>query len=242
MKRAIVFGATGGIGSEICNELAEAGWSVYVHYRHQDKLAQAICSELMAKYPMQDFIPIKLDFDVDDSELEKFVANLLPVNAVIFSQGITKYGFLGEQKLDDISNILNINLTVPIKLTKIFEKKLITQEFSRIIYLGSVYGEQGSPLEAVYSATKAGLSRFCQAYAREVASTNLTVNVIAPGAVDTKMNAIFSAETLQDLKSEIPTGRLATGKDIAFWVKNILQPESRYFTGQTIYVDGGWLI
>lgn len=147
-----------------------------------------------------------------------------------------------KQKIADIEKVIQVNLTVPIELTKLLEPILIKQEYSRIVYLGSVYGGQGSALESVYSATKAGLSRFSQAYAREVASTNLTVNVVAPGAVNTPMNAMFSKETMQEVESEIPAGRLAQGKDISYWVKCLLDKNSSYCTGQTIYISGGWLL
>lgn len=242
MKRAIVFGATGGIGNSICDELAQAGWSLYLHCCQNWNAAVKNSQTLMEKYPKQDFMPIKLDFNASDDQFEKFVAGLLPVNAVVFAQGITKYSFLNEQSLTNINQIINVNLTVPIKLTRLFEKILIKQSFSRIVYLGSVYGGQGSALESVYSASKAGLSRFSQAYAREVASANLTVNVIAPGAVDTPMNAMFSKQTRQEVAAEIPIGRWAKGTDISFWVKTLLDERSSYCTGQTIYVSGGWLL
>ena len=192
MKRAIVFGATGGIGQAICRDLAEDGWSLYLHYNSKKEAAEELGQKLFTKYPDQDFMPIKLDFEVDDAQLSEFVQNLLPVNAAVFAQGVTNYGFLGDEDLDNITRLIKINLTVPIKLTKLLEPQLMKQGFSRIVYLGSVYGGYGSALESVYSATKGGLSRFAQAYAREVASNNLTVNVIAPGAVKTNMNSIFS--------------------------------------------------
>lgn len=242
MKRVIVFGASGGIGQEICRSLAADGWSIYVHYRKNVEVAQKLATELLEKYPKQDFFTTKLDFAASDQQLEDFVQSLFPVNAVVFAQGITKYGFLSEQSLTDIDRVMKINLTVPIKLTKLLEPMLVKHEMSRIVYLGSVYGGQGSALETIYSATKAGLSRFSQAYAREVASTGLTVNTIAPGAVATEMNKIFSKQTLDEVREEIPLGRLAHGEDVAYWVKTLLQSESKYCTGQTIYVSGGWLI
>ncbi|RVU69929.1 MULTISPECIES: elongation factor P 5-aminopentanone reductase [Lactobacillus] len=242
MRRAIVFGATGGIGQSICHSLAAAGWSFYVHCNQNWDAACQLSQELMQEFPQQDFMPIKLDFLAKDDELKQFTQHLLPINAVVFAQGITNYSFLGEQKLSEIERIIQVNLTVPIKLTKLLEAQLIKQDFSRIVYLGSVYGGQGSALESVYSATKAGLTRFSQAYAREVASAGLTVNVVAPGAVDTPMNAMFSPETMQEVKAEIPAGRLAQGEDIAFWVKTLLDERSSYCTGQTIYVTGGWLL
>ena len=242
MKRAIVFGATGGIGQEICRDLAAEGWSLYLHYNSHEQTALDLGKELFAKYPSQDFLPIKLDFVSSDAELADFVKKLLPVNAAVFAQGITKYGFLGDETLDNITKLINVNLTVPIKLTKLLESQLMRQDYSRIVYLGSVYGGAGSALEAVYSATKGGLTRFAQAYARDVASNNLTVNVIAPGAVKTNMNAIFSEDTIQEVQDEIPMGRWAKANDISYWVTTLLNKRSGYLTGQTIYVTGGWLL
>ena len=242
MKRAIVFGATGGIGQAICRDLAEDGWSLYLHYNSKKEAAEELGQKLFTKYPDQDFMPIKLDFEVDDAQLSEFVQNLLPVNAAVFAQGVTNYGFLGDEDLDNITRLIKINLTVPIKLTKLLEPQLMKQGFSRIVYLGSVYGGYGSALESVYSATKGGLSRFAQAYAREVASNNLTVNVIAPGAVKTNMNSIFSEDTIEEVQEEIPVGRWADGKDISYWIKVLLNERSSYITGQTIYVTGGWLL
>lgn len=242
MKRAIVFGATGGIGQSICYELASNGWSLYLHCNQKFEEAKAMAAKFFKKYPDQDFIPLKLSFLSNDEQITAMINSLLPINAVIFAQGITKYGFFGEQSLADIDKIVKVNLTMPLKITRLLESTLVKQDFSRIVYLGSVYGGQGSALEAVYSSTKAGLSRFSQAYSREVASAGLTVNVIAPGAIRTPMNAIFSTETLKEVEEEIPAGRWGNGSDVAFWVKTLLDKKSNYCTGQTIYVSGGWLL
>ncbi|WEV37530.1 SDR family NAD(P)-dependent oxidoreductase [Lactobacillus sp. ESL0677] len=242
MQRAIVFGATGGIGQAICADLAQDGWSLYVHCSQNWQAACELSENLAKQFPQQDFIPIKLSFLVDNNDLQTFVQGLLPINAVVFAQGITDYNFVSGQNLSKIDQVMMVNLTVPIKLTGLLEPLLIKNDFSRIVYLGSVYGGQGSAMEAVYSSSKAGLTRFAQSYAREVASANLTVNVIAPGAVNTPMNAMFAPETMEEVKGEIPAGRLAEGSDISFWVKNLLNLRSGYLTGQTIYVSGGWLL
>lgn len=243
MKRAIVFGATGGIGKAIAAQLAAKGWSLYIHFNHSSQEAEKMVAEFIDKYPSQEFFPLKLDFLAEDDEVIKTtVASLLPLNAAIFTQGITNYQFLGSQELTQIEKIMQINLLVPIKITSLLESQLLKRKHGRIIFIGSVYGGQASALESVYSASKGGLSSFAQGYAREVASAHLTVNVIAPGAVDTPMNAIFDAETLNEVKNEIPAGRLAEPSDIVFWVENLLDKRSDYLTGQTIYVDGGWLV
>ncbi|MDO4912035.1 MAG: SDR family NAD(P)-dependent oxidoreductase [Lactobacillus sp.] len=241
MKRAIVFGATGTIGQAICHKLAADGWSLYIHANHHFELASNLAEKLQAEYPMQDMMPISLDFLSDDEKLSQFVDNLLAVNAVVFSQGITKYGLLRDQELANIDDLIKVNLTTPIKLSKLFEPKLLKNDFSRIVYIGSVYGGQGSAMETVYSATKAALANFSASYAKEVAAMKLTVNVIAPGAVDSAMNQMISQQEMNDVIDEIPAGRLATGDDVAIWVSHLLAPDSNYLTGQTIYVSGGWL-
>ena len=242
MKRAIIFGATGGIGRAIASRLAETGWSLYIHYNHSSQEAKKMVDEFVEKYPQQEFFPLELDFLAKDESIKKIISSLLPLSAAIFTQGITNYQFLSSQNLEQIENVIRINLLTPIKITSLLESQLLNREHGRLIFIGSVYGGQASALESVYSASKGGLSRFVQGYAREVASAHLTVNVIAPGAVDTPMNAIFDAETLNEVKNEIPAGRLAEPKDVGFWVENLLDERSDYLTGQTIYVDGGWLV
>ena len=242
MKRAIIFGATGGIGRAIASRLAETGWSLYIHYNHSSQEAKKMVDEFVEKYPQQEFFPLELDFLAKDESIKKIISSLLPLSAAIFTQGITTYQFLSSQNLEQIENVIRINLLTPIKITSLLESQLLNREHGRLIFIGSVYGGQASALESVYSASKGGLSRFVQGYVREVASAHLTVNVIAPGAVDTPMNAIFDAETLNEVKNEIPAGRLAEPKDVVFWVENLLDERSDYLTGQTIYVDGGWLV
>lgn len=240
MKRAIIFGSTGGIGQQITRSMAKQGWSLYLHYANHPEIVDQLLQELEKDYPKQDFFSFQFDFN-KPIDLN-FFADFFTINALIFSQGITDYHLLAEQSNDVIDNLVNINLTVPLKLIKYFEPQLIKQPHSRIIMLGSVYGANGSPMETVYSAVKGAISSFANAYAKEVASTNLTVNVIAPGAVLTPMTKVFSPSELAEVESEIPVGRLATPVDISYWVRVLLQKEADYLTGQTIYVDGGWRV
>ncbi len=242
MKRALVFGASGAIGQAICQELADCGWSLYLHFNGHEAQVDHQCEKLVSEYPKQDFLPFKLDFLCSNDELERGIRQLLPINTVIFAQGITKFSFFGEQSLNQIDQIMQINLITPVKIVRLLEPKLLKTTHARILFLGSVYGGQGSAMESIYSLTKGALSRFAQSYAREVASNGMTVNVLAPGAVESSMNQIFSEQTMAQVKSEIPAGRLAQPKEISYWVKTLLDPRADYLTGQTIYVDGGWLM
>lgn len=241
MKRAIIFGASGDIGAQIAKDLAAEGWSLYLHCSSNKEKIDKLKEALIQSYPRQDFFATELDFTASDQELEKFVSSLFDVNAVIFAQGITDYHLLLQQKLTAIDRIIRVNLTAPIKLTRLLEPMLLHYPHARVIYISSVYGANGSAMEAAYSASKAGLSRFAQAAGREVAASGLTINAIAPGAVDTQMNAHFSANLKQEVASEIPAARWGQSSDISFWVRTLLQPASDYMTGQTLYVTGGWL-
>lgn len=242
MKRAIVFGASGTIGHAIANELATDGWSLYLHYQiHGEKVTQ-LQQQLTQQYPQQDFMELQFDFRCNEQAIVEFCKSLLPVNGLVFAQGITDYNLFAQESFEQIDQIMTVNFLTPIKLIHELEATLMRQEFARIVLIGSVYGQQASPMESVYSASKAALSRFTQGYAREVAAANLTINVIAPGAVASQMTAQFSQTEMADVIEEIPAARLARGNDISFWVRNIFTPQSNYFTGQTLYVDGGWLV
>ena len=108
MKRAIVFGATGGIGQAICQDLAEDGWSLYLHYNSKKQEAEKLAQKLYNAYPVQDFMTVQLNFDSSDKVLTDFVKNLLPVNAAVFAQGITDYGFLYDEKLEKINKLIDV--------------------------------------------------------------------------------------------------------------------------------------
>ena len=96
-------------------------------------------------------------------------------------------------------------------------------------------------METPYSAVKGAINTFVKAYSKEVASMGITVNAVAPGAVNTQMNQMFDAETLATVRDEIPVGHLADPAEISYWVRVLLAPEAGYMTGQTLYVTGGWL-
>lgn len=241
MKRAIVFGATGGIGQAVVADLAARGWSLYLQYNQQAELAQNMATDLGRRYQDQDFLPFRYDM-AENQQPADFFCWFSGSQCLIFAQGVTDYHLFAAQSNETIDRILQINLVQPLKIVKYFEPQLLNTKHSRIIFIGSVYGRNGSALEAVYSTTKGGLSAFASAYAKEVATAGLTVNVVAPGAVATPMTADFSTNELTQLKAEIPVSRIAEPRDISYWVQNIVDERADYLTGQTIYVDGGWLV
>lgn len=240
MKFTLVCGASGDIGSQIVTDLAEAGWSLYLQYNHNESVIEHLVAQLTDAFPKQEFFMIQADFH-DAQSISKIESSIFALDAVIFAQGSTQYKLFSELKDDELENLWLEHVKVPLLLSRDLTPKLAMKDSGRIIFVGSVYGAVGSSMEVAYSMLKGALSSFANAYAKEVATEGITVNVIAPGAVKTQMNDGWSSESIKRVNDEIPVSRWATPRDISFMVGNLLDSRAGYVTGQTIYVDGGWL-
>lgn len=241
MNWAMIFGASGDIGSQVARDLADRGWSLYLHYyRNRDRISE-LAAELAERHPAQDFIV--LQYDMTDAENVSSVCDAVfgTLNAVIFSEGTTFYSLFSELSPENLDLMITMQLRTPLRIVQSLEKRLARADFGRIVFVGSVYGGAGSAMEVGYSTVKGALSAFSRAYAKEVASLGITVNVVAPGAVDTQMNSIFSLDEKEEVDSEIPIGRFASPAEISYWVTTLLDKKAGYMTGQTLYATGGWL-
>lgn len=240
MKFALVTGASGDIGKAIAVELADEGWSLYLHYNTGKKNVSDLLTALRERYPHQDFMGLYMDMKKEEKVLE-VIGNIFQLDAVVFASGFSEYQLLTEVSADEMHDLLAVHLTTPIQLIQQLQTKLTKSKFGRIVFISSVYGDAGSAMEVMYSTVKGAQTAFVRAYSKEVASMGITVNAIAPGAIDTKMVQTFTPEELTSLKEEIPLQRLGTPQDISFWVSQLLNKRSGYLTGQTITVSGGWL-
>lgn len=240
MKFALIMGASGGIGQAIASELAQDGWSLYLHYNNgKDSVEQQI-KTLQEQFPKQDFFSVQMDMKQEKMVLN-LIDNLFQVDAVVFASGFTAYHLLTDVSIEEMHDLLAVHLTTPIQIIQLLQTKLARSEFGRVVFISSVYGEAGSAMEVMYSTAKGAQSAFVKAYSKEVASLGITVNAVAPGAVETNMIQEFTSEELEELKEEIPLGRLGNVQDVSFWVKQLVDKRSEYMTGQTITVSGGWL-
>ncbi|MFL2104499.1 elongation factor P 5-aminopentanone reductase [Desemzia sp. FAM 23991] len=240
MKFALIMGASGGIGQAIAFELAQDSWSLYLHYNNGRDTVEQQIKELQEQFPKQDFFALQMDMKREES-VSKFVENLFQVDAVVFASGFTEYHLLTEVSVTEIHDLLAVHLTTPIQIIQLLQTKLAKSEFGRVVFISSVYGEAGSAMEVMYSTAKGAQSAFVKAYSKEVASLGITVNALAPGAIETTMIQDFTPEELEALKEDIPVGRLGHVQDVSFWVKQLVDKRSEYLTGQTITVSGGWL-
>lgn len=240
MSTALILGASGDIGTATAHALAEQGWSLYLHFHNNEDRINTLTAELAAAYPHQDFLTVRADL-TDVQSADAIVQQLFSVDAVVVAAGMTYYELFADTTVEHLTNLLRVHLLTPMAVIRQLQDKLAVSGHGRIVFVGSVYGEAGSPMEVGYSTVKGAQSAFAHAYAQEVASLGITVNVVAPGAVDTKMNAEFGRAALDAVTADIPAQRLAQPADIAFFITTLLSESAGYLTGQTLNVTGGWL-
>lgn len=237
---ALIMGASGDIGSQIARDLAAQGWSLYLHYHHNQTKINQLRDELSEQFSRQDFLVLQLDMCQPEA-VPAFVQQLFGVDAVIFAEGTTKYGLFADSSAADLNQMITMQLTTPLTLVRLLQPKLAQSGQGRIVFIGSVYGGAGSAMEVGYSTIKGALSAFARAYSKEVVTLNITVNVVAPGAVATHMNQMFSKEARAEVAAAIPAQRFANPEEVSYWVQSLLAQKAGYLTGQTLYVTGGWL-
>lgn len=240
MKRnALIMGASGDIGSACAYELAAAGFSLYLHYfKNQERISQ-LQRDLTERYPNQDFFMVSLDMKNPDA-VPQFCQQLFALDTIVFAQGGSWYGLVSQMPQASMAELWQVHLETPVLLLQHLEKKLARASLGRVIFIGSLYGEVGSGLEAYYAAVKSAQVGFVKSYAQEVATLGITANVVAPGAVQTHLLNQFSSEELGALQKELPLLRLARPEEIAYFVGVCAAEKASYLTGSVLNVNGGW--
>ncbi len=238
-KRAIVTGAARGIGVSISRLLAGEGARVAMVDLDQDAL-DAAGSNLIGEGGQ--CVTHRLDV-ADPEAVKEAVAAVARdwggVDFLVNNAGITRDGLLLRMKKADWDLVLRVNLDSVFHFSQAVLKPMIKARQGRIVSIGSVVGVMGNPGQANYAASKAGIIGFSRSLAREVAPRGITVNVVAPGFIDTEMTAGLSDEVRRDLLSRVPLGRLGSVDDIARSVAFLLGDDSAYITGQVLGVNGG---
>ncbi len=245
MKTAFVSGASGGIGLEICRTLLSNGYNVIAQYNSNKKPIEDLKEE-MKNQGLSDFLHlIKCDFN--DSLAVKECADFCAlkfggVDAFISNAGIDLYKLYDLTESKEWDEVMNVNLKSAFLLSRRFVKDMISKKAGRIVFISSVWGEVGASIEAVYSASKAGLIGLSKSLAKELAPSSITVNCVCPGVIDTPMNSCFSKEEMKEIVAEIPLRRLGSPTEIAKLVAFLLSEHSSYITGAVITADGGYTL
>jgi len=235
---AIVTGASRGIGRAIAETLAAGGAHVVCGARGEN--AAATAAAIQATGGRAEAVPLEVR---DATSIEAMMAGVLErhgrLDILVNNAGIARDQLLLRMKRDDWDEVLATNLTAAFVCVQAALKPMIKQRGGRIISISSVVGEMGNAGQSNYAASKAGLIGFSKAVAREVASRNITVNVVTPGLIETDMTKAVTEKAQADWASAIPLGRLGTPRDVAAAVCFLASDEAAYITGQVLAVNGG---
>lgn len=236
-KRALVTGATGGLGGDIARLLHAQGAHVALSGTRAEKL-EGLASELGERCAVT---PCNLsDSDAVDA-LAGQAADALggPVEILVSNAGLTRDGLLMRMKAEDWEIVQKVNLEAYFRLTKSCLRGMMKARFGRIIGITSVVGVTGNPGQTNYAASKAGMIGFTKSLAQEVASRGVTANCIAPGFIASPMTDELNDAQRDAILTKIPAGALGTGQDIANAALYLASSEAGYVTGQTLHVNGG---
>ena len=235
---ALVTGASRGIGRAIAARLAKQGALVLAAARGDH--ASATVQEIHTAGGRAEALALDV---TDPAAVEAVVATAIErhgrIDILVNNAGITRDQLMLRLKRDDWDAVLSTNLTSAYMLTQAVLKPMIRQRSGRIVCISSVVGQSGNPGQANYAASKAGLIGFAKSVALEVASRNITVNVVAPGMIATDMTGALPDKTREALVARIPLGRLGEPDDIAAAVCFLVSDEAAYITGQVLAVNGG---
>ncbi len=233
-----VTGGSRGIGKAIVQLLAKSGARVAFSYAQSEASAQ----DLIKSLPGEGHFAVQLKLEDPESisqAVELVIKQMGDLDGLVNNAGLTRDGLLMRMKIQDWDDVMNANLRGSFLVTQGFLRSFVKARKGSIVNIASVIGRTGNAGQANYSASKAGLIGFTKSLAKEVGSRGIRVNCVAPGFIKTDMTKDLNPEIQASILNQIPLGYLGEADDIAQTVKFLLQPGSRYITGQTLDVNGG---
>jgi 3-oxoacyl-[acyl-carrier protein] reductase len=241
-QTVLITGASRGIGAAIAERFASVGLNVVIHYLNSHESANQVARRCIQLGSNAMTITADLrSADQIERMREKLDKHGMVPNILVNNAGISHYGLLSDVSEAEWDDVMNVNVKGTFLTTKAFMPAMISAKYGRIINVSSIWGISGASCEVVYSTAKGGINSFTRALAKELAPSGITVNAVAPGAVETDMMAGFAKDEIAAIQQEIPAGRLAHPDEIASLVYFLALPESGYITGQVISPNGGWV-
>jgi 3-oxoacyl-[acyl-carrier protein] reductase len=240
-KTVLVTGASRGIGKAIAIKFAKKGYHVVISCIHNEERLLQTKKEIESyQVSCLAYLGDMGNMECCEELFQKIKKQFGGLDVLVNNAGISYIGLLQDMTPEDWERMLHVNLTSVFNCCKLAIPYMVHQKQGKIINISSVWGVVGASCEAAYSATKGGINALTKALAKELAPSNIQVNAIACGAIDTEMNQWLEADELISLVEEIPAGRLGRAEEVADLVYHLSYKES-YLTGQVIGLDGGWI-
>ena len=240
-KTVLITGASRGIGKAIATRFAKEGYSLVINCCNSPEALTQLRKELESAYhiPVLASVGNIGDYTYVCQLFHEIEAQFRGVDILVNNAGISHIGLLHDVSPEEWQNLININLSSAFYTSKLAIPYMLSKKSGKIINISSVWGNVGASCEVAYSASKGGLNTFTKALAKELAPSNIQVNAIACGCIDTTMNQCFTPDERQALAEEIPAGRFGTVDEVANLVFALSENHS-YLSGQIISFDGGW--
>ena len=242
-KTALVTGASRGIGRAIAIRLASEGAAVAINYAGNVKAAEEVKAVIEAAGGRAMLVQADVaDSTAVDAMIKAVIEAFGQIDILVNNAGITRDGLLMRMKEEDWNAVINTNLKGIFHCTKAVSKLMMKKRYGRIVNMASVVGLIGNAGQSNYAAAKAGVIGFSKSMARELASRGITVNMVAPGFIDTDMTAVLPDKVREAMVADIPLGKIGTPENVADAVVFLVSDQASYITGQTINVDGGMVM
>lgn len=236
-KKALITGASRGIGRAIAEELASMGYDLYLTCHKNSELLAGLAQKLWEQYRTNCqcyTFPIS-----NEEEVSKMFAKIPYLDILVNNAGISYIGLLTDMTYNEWKTVIDTNLNACFLTCRCAVPEMIRRHRGKIINISSVWGAVGASTEVAYSASKGGINAFTRALAKELGPSNIQVNAIACGMIETDMNKCFNEAEIEMLRQEIPADRLGQPQEVAKLV-GLLCNGNEYLTGQIITLDGGW--
>ncbi len=242
-KNAVITGASRGIGRAIALLFAKKGYNVVINYKSNDEKAVQLKNEIEQNGGVAEIFKSDVGNYDEAKELIDFCTEKFgQLDVLVNNAGIAQIKLFTDITQDDWNEIVKTNLTGVFNCSQHATKQMLKKHAGSIINISSMWGQVGASCEVHYSTVKAGIIGFTKALAKELAPSNIRVNCIAPGVIDTDMMQGFTDDELSDIKNDIPLGRLGTPNDIAELALFLASEKASYITGQIIGSNGGYVI
>lgn len=238
-KFVLITGASGAIGRATALELAQQGYSLYLHYNSNEQSIRELEKQLQ-DYDIE-VIPICANLATSDG-VDQLCNSIFSLYGIVLNSGKAHYGLITDVTTEEMNEMIQLHLTSPFVIVQKLLPKLKMQSGASIVAVTSIWGDTGASCEVLYSMLKGGQNSFVKALSKELAPIGIRVNAVSPGIVDTPMIATFTEEERQALSEDIPLGRLAQSHEVAHSISYLLSQKASYITGHILRVNGGWFV